>query len=69
MIQPIEDLLRARTGPMTDELVRNPGKFGLGQLPSRRTPAGTVNSVCGFCSTGCRLCIHVDEEDRKSLAP
>jgi assimilatory nitrate reductase catalytic subunit len=62
MIQPIEDLLRARTGPMADELVRNPGKFGLGQLPSRRTPAGTVNSVCGFCSTGCRLRIHVDEE-------
>lgn len=62
MIQHIENLLHARTGPMTEELVRTPGKFGLGQVPARQTPAGTVNSVCGFCSTGCRLRIHVDEE-------
>jgi hypothetical protein len=28
-------LLRERTGPLTSELVRTPGDFGLGQIPAR----------------------------------
>ncbi|SDR66128.1 molybdopterin oxidoreductase family protein [Opitutus sp. GAS368] len=58
----IEQLLRARTGPMTCELVLRPGDFGLGRVPSRLTPAGTARSICGFCSTGCSLKIHLNRK-------
>ncbi len=54
--------VRAHTGPMTEELVRNPADFGLGlpQVPSRLQAVSTVKSVCGFCATGCSLDIHLD---------
>ena len=56
----IDDLLRARTGTMTSELVQHPGDFGLGRVPARLTPVGTAKSICGFCSTGCSLNIHLN---------
>ena len=61
MIPQIEDLLHARQGPMTSELVLRPGDFGLGRIPARLKPAATTNMVCGFCSTGCSLKIHLNE--------
>ena len=54
--------LRERDGPLTDELVREPGKFGLGQVPSSLKPAAIAKAICGFCSTGCGLKIHLDEK-------
>lgn len=54
-----DQLLRARTGPMTSELVQRPGDFGLGQVPARLAPAAVTTSTCGFCSTGCSLKIHL----------
>lgn len=56
----LDQLLRARTGPMTSELVLRPGDFGLGRVPSRLKPAGTARSICGFCSTGCSLKVHLN---------
>lgn len=53
--------LRAHTGAMTSELVQRPGDFGLGRLPARLAPAATTTAVCGFCSTGCGLKIHLNE--------
>ena len=58
----IEELLHARQGPMTTELVQRPGDFGLGRVPARLAPAATITSVCGFCSTGCGLKIHLNAE-------
>src|SRR6478735_9572886 len=58
----IESLLLARTGLMTSELVQHPGDFGLGRVPARLAPAGTAKSICGFCSTGCSLKIHLNAE-------
>ncbi len=57
----IDDLLRARVGPMTSELVLRPGAFGLGRVPARLKPVATTTAVCGFCSTGCGLKIHLNE--------
>ena len=54
-----ENLLRARTGPMTSELVQHPAQFGLGRVPARVRPAATVRSTCGFCATGCGLKVHL----------
>jgi assimilatory nitrate reductase catalytic subunit len=62
MTSALRRLLRARTGPMTTELVLHPGEFGLGRVPARLRPAATVDAVCGFCSTGCSLKVHVDAQ-------
>lgn len=56
----LDELLRARQGPMTTELVQHPGDFGLGRVPARLVPAATTTAVCGFCSTGCGLKIHLN---------
>lgn len=60
MTSPFEDLLHARHGPMTADMVLHPAKFGLGRVPGRLQPAATTTSICGFCSTGCGLKIHLD---------
>jgi len=60
--------LRAWNGPLTDELVRDPGKFGLGQVPARLAPDATTTMVCGFCSTGCGLNIHMRDGQAVNLS-
>src|SRR5262245_54788696 len=62
-------LLHARTGPLTQELVRRPGGFGLGQVPTRLAPDATTTAVCGFCSTGCGLEIHLRNGEAVNLSP
>ncbi len=62
MSSSLEELLHARTGPMTADMVLHPADFGLGRVPARLKPASTTSSVCGFCSTGCALKIHLNEE-------
>jgi anaerobic selenocysteine-containing dehydrogenase len=51
--------LRRRHGPLTEDLVLHPGKFGLGQVPARLTPDAVTTTVCGYCSTGCGLNAHL----------
>ncbi len=53
--------LKQHTGPLTHDLVQEPGNFGLGKVPSRLKPTSTVTSICGYCATGCQLKIHLDE--------
>jgi ferredoxin-nitrate reductase len=62
MISNFEQILRARDGAMTTELVLHPGNFGLGHVPARLKPAATTSMVCGFCSTGCSLNVHLNEQ-------
>jgi len=54
-------LLKQHGGPLTADLVQEPGHFGLGRVPSRLKPASTVTSICGYCATGCQLKLHLDE--------
>jgi assimilatory nitrate reductase catalytic subunit len=61
--------LRSINGRMTTELVQVPGDFGLGQVPSRLAPDATTTSVCGFCSTGCGLKIHLKDGQALNLSP
>jgi len=65
----VASLLHARTGPLTQELVRRPGGFGLGQVPARLAPDATTTAVCGFCSTGCGLEIHLKNGEAINLSP
>ena len=59
---PVTALIRERTGHKTSELVRNPGQFGLGQVPSALAPSSTTDLICGYCSTGCSLKVHLNDE-------
>jgi assimilatory nitrate reductase catalytic subunit len=56
-------------GPLTDDLVRRPGGFGLGQLPANAVPDATTTMVCGFCSTGCGLNVHLRDGRAIGLTP
>jgi len=62
-------LIRSHDGPLTRELQRRPGRFGLGQVPSRLAPDATARTVCGFCSTGCGLLAHLREGEALNLSP
>jgi len=57
----ISRFLKQQTGPLTRDLVQEPGQFGLGKVPSRLKPVSTTTSICGYCATGCQLKIHLDE--------
>ena len=46
-------------GPLTSELVLEPARFGLGRVPKKSSPDATTTVVCGFCSTGCGLQVHL----------
>ena len=65
----ITDLLHAKTGPLTRELLRQPGEFGLGQVPVRLAPDGLATMVCGYCSTGCGLSVHLRNGRAINLTP
>ena len=62
-------LLRQWTGPLTADLTLHPGNFGLGKVPARFQPDATTTMVCGFCSTGCGLNIHLQDGRAVNLTP
>lgn len=55
----VAGLLHQQQGKLTRELVLSPGRHGLGQIPQRLQPDQVTRSVCGFCSTGCSLDMHL----------
>ena len=59
--------LRAWDGVQTRDLVKQPGAFGLGKVPSSVAPNATTTAVCGFCSTGCGLNIHLKDGQATNL--
>ncbi len=62
-------LLKQKTGPLTAELLLRPNDFGLGKLPRNLETDGTASSVCGFCSTGCQLNLHLHQGEAVGLTP
>lgn len=65
----LPQLLWQPDGPLSRELLLNPGGFGLGQVPARLTPDATTTMVCGYCSTGCGLNIHLQNGEAINLTP
>ncbi len=64
------DLLRPKKrGALTEQLDRERGGFGLGQVPARLKPDATTSMVCGFCSTGCSLTVHLRDGVPVNLTP
>ena len=65
----LQPLLHAVDGPLTRELLLEPGRHGLGLTPARTRPDATTKSVCGYCSTGCSLDIHLQAGEAVNLSP
>ncbi|MCP4170846.1 MAG: nitrate reductase, partial [Fuerstiella sp.] len=61
--------LHQRHGPLTNLLLREPGQFGLGQVPVLSKPDAITRSVCGYCSTGCSLNVHLQKGQGVNLSP
>jgi assimilatory nitrate reductase catalytic subunit len=56
-------------GSLSEELRLSPAPFGMGMLPARMQPDGMARSVCGFCSTGCALDLHLQQGAAVGLTP
>jgi anaerobic selenocysteine-containing dehydrogenase len=65
----LKSLVRAKDGHLTRELLRAPGRFGLGLLPAGKAPDAVTSMVCGYCSTGCSLNIHLRDGEAINLSP
>lgn len=65
----LPQILHSSDGPLTRELLQQPGGFGLGKVPAKFQPDSTTTSVCGFCSTGCGLKIHLKDHEAVNLTP
>ncbi len=64
-----QTLLRQEDGPLTSDLLLQPGRFGLGQVPAKQAPDATTAMICGFCSTGCSLTVHLKNGEAINLTP
>jgi assimilatory nitrate reductase catalytic subunit len=64
-----KNLLHAHDGTLTRGLARSDGGFGLGQVPAHIKPDATTTLVCGFCSTGCGLTVHLKAGQAVNLSP
>ncbi|HEV2969687.1 MAG TPA: molybdopterin-dependent oxidoreductase, partial [Pirellulales bacterium] len=65
----LRGLLHAPSGPLTRQLQQSEAGFGLGRLPANRLPTTTTRTICGFCSTGCSLDIHLRGGEAINLTP
>ncbi len=65
LIPPLVD----RSGPLTHELLLEPARFVLGMIPAGLQADAVAGSVCGFCSTGCNLNIHLRDSSAVGLTP
>lgn len=61
--------IREWSGTKTEELIRKPGGFGLGQVPELHAPDATAPMVCGFCATGCSVDVHLKDGKPTNITP
>ncbi len=65
----IQNIIHQKDGVLTQDLIRQPARFGLGQVPSRLLPDAATDMVCGFCATGCSLRVHLKDGEAINLSP
>ncbi len=46
-----------------------PGDFGLGHVPEKAKPDAITRTICGYCSTGCSLDVHLKDHVAVGLSP
>lgn len=69
MLERAANLLHQRSGALTRELLLEPGRHGLGKIPAGIRPDAATNMVCGYCSTGCGLRVHLKGGEAVGLTP
>jgi len=69
VVKKVNSFVRKRDGKLTEDLVLHPGRFGLGKVPARLKPDDAKDMICGFCSTGCSLRIHLKDGQAINLSP
>ena len=69
LVKKVDSLIRQWDGKLTQDLVLHPGDFGLGKVPARLKPDDTTDMICGFCSTGCSLKVHLMDGQAINLSP
>ncbi|MFG0248812.1 MAG: molybdopterin-dependent oxidoreductase, partial [Phycisphaeraceae bacterium JB051] len=69
LLKTAANIIRQWDGPLTQQIVRDPGGFGLGQIPRKAKPDATTTMTCGFCATGCGLNIHLQDGKAVGLSP
>lgn len=69
VLDKVKNLIHQKSGPLTRELLLEPGKFGLGKVPEKTAPDATTDMVCGYCSTGCSLRVHLKDGEATNLSP
>lgn len=65
----LPQLLQAREGKMTRELLLHPGEHGLGMTHQSMKADTVTTAACGYCSTGCGLRLHVRDGEAVGLTP
>ncbi len=60
---------RQKDGALSRQLLLEPGRFGLGKTVRSQTPDATTTLVCGYCSTGCGLRLHLKDGAAVNLSP
>ena len=65
----LDNLMWDRDGDLTRQLHLEPGRFGLGKTPTQQVPDAVTSMVCGYCSTGCGLNIHLQDGQAVGLTP
>lgn len=61
--------LRQWNGSLTRELLLHPGEHGLGMTHESLRADATTTAVCGYCSTGCGLRLHLRGSQAVGLTP
>src|SRR5687768_15712332 len=69
LANPLKFKLHKRDGPLTRDLVQVPGNFGLGRVPAGVKPDDVTSMVCGFCSVGCSLNVHLRNGQGINITP
>ena len=65
----MRNLLHRDGGPLADQLRRTPAGFGIGQVPADRAPTQVTRMICGYCSTGCSLDVHLKDGHAVNVTP
>lgn len=69
MINALKNLIYQTDGKYTQELKLENSACVPSKLPKKLLPDGIVKSVCGYCSTGCCLDIHIKDKQPINIMP
>lgn len=64
-----DNFMRQWNGPLTADLLRQSGEYGLGQVPAELKPDAVTALTCGYCSTGCSLEAHLIDGQAVNITP